>query len=125
MFGFFSKKKPPKGTPAKKATAPAAKPDAAKPAAAKPEAARPAAKGVASAADPKTSGGTNLDRAKAALDKRTNVPADRKELIARALAVHQTQSKLLDRLPDETRQRLRAMALKAFVLGDKDKKKLN
>ena len=119
MFGFFSKKKPPKDVPAKKAKSSAAKPEAAKPAA------KTGAKPAAAAAEPKTSAGANLERAKAALDKRANVPTDRKELIQRALAVHQTQSKLLDRLPDETRQRLRAMALKAFVLGDKDKKKIN
>ena len=128
MFGIFSKKKPAKGDAAKSAKAAAEKPAAKKAAAAPPQPpakAKAAAPNASTRPEPPVSAGSNLDRAKSALDKRA-VPADRQKLIQQALAVHQAQSKKLDQLPDETRQKLRAMALKAFVLGGpKDKNKLN
>ena len=132
MFGIFSKKKPARIDAAKSAKAAAEKPAAKKAAAAplqppaKAKVAAPkVAPNVSTRPEPPVSAGSNLDRAKSALDKRA-VPADRQKLIQQALAVHQAQSKKLDQLPDETRQKLRAMALKAFVLGGpKDKNKLN
>ena len=119
MFGFFSKKKPPaKKTKAETGKAPAAKPKAAKPPAAPARAEAPPKPEPISA-------GESLERAKAKLA--TKGAGGRAALIEQAMAVHQQQAKKLDSLPEETRMRLRAMALKAFVLpGEKkDKSKLN
>lgn len=117
MFGFFSKKKP-----APKAAAKTDKPAAAKPAAkAAPASAAPPAKPKP---EPAPSAGDSLERAKTKLAAKS--AGGRQALIEQALAVQQAKSKMLDTLPEETRMRLRAMALKAFVLpGDKDKSKLN
>jgi hypothetical protein len=136
MFGFFSKKKKPVKaaakkkdageTPAAKATAPKAKAKAALPA---PDAKTDSLKAAIAALEETApvSAGATLDRAKDALEKRAAMPADRKKLIEQALAIQQTQSKLLDKLPEETRQKLRALAMKTFVIDEttKDKKKLN
>ena len=43
------------------------------------------------------------------------VPADKQKLISRAIAIQRAQSKLLDELDDDTRQRLRALALELMV----------
>jgi hypothetical protein len=115
MFGFF-KKKPPAKTAAAKPKAAAAKPAAPTKAAA-PQ--KPAPKPAP------VSAGDSLERAKAKLANKGAVTG-RAALIEQAMAVHQVQAKKLDNLPEETRMKLRAMALKAFVLpGDKDKSKLN
>jgi len=75
---------------------------------------------------PKISAGADLDKAKKALAKKASQPMDRQALIERALAIQKAQSKMLDNLPQETRDRLRSLALKAFVLEKPDdKKKLN
>jgi hypothetical protein len=51
---------------------------------------------------------------------------DRETLIKQALAIQQTQSKMLDKLPEETRHKLRTLALKTFVIDKPtDKKKMN
>ena len=72
------------------------------------------------------SAGVNLDKAKEALAKKSSGPMDRKALIEQALAIQQTQAKMLDKLPEETRQKLRAMAMKTFVIDQPpDKKKMN
>jgi hypothetical protein len=132
MFGFFSKKKPPAkkpdtapkkaaGTPVEgKADKAAAKAKAGL------EAAAPApAKAAPQPAPKPISAGDSLERAKAKLAAKGS--GGKAALIEQAMAVHQQQAKKLDSLPEETRTRLRAMALKAFVLpgGDKDKSKLN
>ena len=43
------------------------------------------------------------------------VPAEKQKLISRAIAIQRAQSKLLDELDDDTRQRLRALALELMV----------
>lgn len=147
MFGFFSKKKKPVKTAGKKkdagdaaaakAAAPAApaqtkdksKDAAAAKGAAEKTAAKPDSLKAAIAAMEEiapVSAGAPLDRAKDSLDKRAAVPADRKKLIEQALAIQQTQAKMLDKLPEETRLKLRALAMKAFVIDEaRDKKKLH
>jgi hypothetical protein len=51
---------------------------------------------------------------------------DRKALIEQALAIQQTQAKMLDKLPAATRQKLRALAMKTFGTdAPDDKKKMN
>lgn len=72
------------------------------------------------------SAGANLDKAREALAKKTVAPMDRKALIEQALAIQQTQAKMLDKLPDATRQKLRALAIKTFGTdAPADKKKMN
>ena len=138
MFGFFSKKKKSAEPDKKKkaaSDAPAAKkpvPQIAAPVKATAKAApeKPATKAdslkTAIAAmegeAPPVSAGATLDRAKDALDKRA-VPTDRKALIEQALAIQKTQAKLLDKLPEETRQKLRTLAMKAFVIDEAQAKK--
>ena len=127
MFGLFSKKKKPAPESAKKkadtkakAAAPEAKtktPDAkAKPA----EAKAPEKKPV----EAKVSAGAKLDAAKEALANQPKMSADRKKLIAQALAVQAVQAKALDRLDPEMRNKLQALALKTLVI-DPMKKKLH
>jgi hypothetical protein len=78
---------------------------------------------------PKVSAGAKLDKAREALAKKANAPMDRKALIEQALAIQQTQAKMLDKLPEATRNKLRDMALKAFVIDEPksqdQKKKMN
>jgi hypothetical protein len=76
---------------------------------------------------PPVSAGAQLDKAKDALAKRAAAPMDRKALIEQALAIQQTQAKMLDKLPEATRTKLRDMAMKAFGADEppKDKKKMN
>jgi hypothetical protein len=72
------------------------------------------------------SAGINLDKAREALAKKASGPMDRKALIEQALAIQQTQAKMLDKLPDATRQKLRALAIKTFGTdAPDDKKKMN
>jgi hypothetical protein len=150
MFGLFKKKKkdakPADKTAAKGKVAPAkqAAPKA-------PKAAVPADKKSAKKSDPEQdalkaaiailegdapaapppppkplSAGANLDKAKEALAKKGSAPMDRKALIEQALAIQQTQAKMLDKLPDATRQKLRALAMKTFGTDAPDnKKKMN
>ena len=66
-----------------------------------------------------------LDQAKANLDagnfKTKLAPSDREVLIQQALAVHKVQSKLIDDLGEETKQRLRTFAMeKVFKITPKD-----
>ncbi len=140
MFGFFSKKKKSAKPDAKKKAAsevPAAKkpvPQIAAPVKATAKAApeKPATKAdslktaiaaLEDEAPSPVSAGATLDRAKDALDKRATMPTDRKALIEQALAIQKTQAKLLDKLPEETRQKLRTLAMKAFVIDEAQAKK--
>ncbi|MDP6427432.1 MAG: hypothetical protein QGH73_17985 [Rhodospirillales bacterium] len=67
--------------------------------------------------------GERLEQAKAALqsDQMTGklMPADRRKLIEQALAVHNVQSRLLDDLDDDTKQRLCALAMQKLNPGGK------
>ncbi len=75
------------------------------------------------------SAGVNLDKAREALAKKAAAPMDRKALIEQALAIQQTKAKMLDSLPEATRNKLRDMAMKAFVVDEPkstdQKKKMN
>ena len=67
----------------------------------------------------KLDAGASLDVAKEALQAdapSADTPAGRKKAIAEAMAVHSTQSKLLDDLDPETRQRLRALAMQKLIV---------
>jgi hypothetical protein len=67
--------------------------------------------------------GQSLDAAKAALqldEPGGQTPAGRKKVIAQALAVHSAQSRLLDDLDPELKQRLRALAMQKLIL-ERDK----
>ena len=67
----------------------------------------------------KVDAGASLDVAKEALQANApsaGTPAGRKKAIAEAMAVHSTQSKLLDDLDPETRQRLRALAMQKLIV---------
>jgi hypothetical protein len=150
MFGLFKKKKK-DAKPADK-SAGKGKDAAIKQAAPKaPKAAAPADKKPAKKSDPEQdalkaaiailegdalapppppakplSAGANLDKAREALAKKGSAPMDRKALIEQALAIQQTQAKMLDKLPDATRQKLRALAMKTFGTdAPDDKKKMN
>ena len=147
MFSFFKKKKPDApqkeakaaktrakkpvkaDPPAAEAPAPKAKtevPTSLKAALAAMEEAIPATPEERPQPPKKISAGTNLDKAKEALAKKASQPMDRKALIEQALAIQQTQAKMLDKLPEATRNKLRDMALKAFVIDEpktKDQKK--
>lgn len=66
-----------------------------------------------------------LTQAKARLEsgefKRKLGPSDRQALIQQAMAVHKVQSKLIDDLGDETKQRLRSLAMeKVFKIKTDD-----
>ncbi len=66
-----------------------------------------------------------LDQAKANLDsgnfKKGLAPGDRQALIQQALAVHKVQSKLLDDLGEDTKERLRSIAMeKVFKIPPKN-----
>ncbi len=66
-----------------------------------------------------------LDQAKANLDagnfKKKLAPSEREALIQQALAVHKVQSKLIDDLGEETKQRLRTFAMeKVFKITPKN-----
>jgi hypothetical protein len=67
--------------------------------------------------------GERLEQVKAALqsDQKTGklAPAERRKLIDQALAVHNVQSRLLDDLDDDTKQRLCALAMQKLNPGGK------
>jgi len=71
-------------------------------------------------AEPWPDAGQRLDEAKAALEsgsKKGNIPSgNRKKLIEQAMAVHTVQSKLLDDLDEETKTRLRQLAMQKLIL---------
>lgn len=151
MFGIFSRKKKDAkpadkssvkgkgGTPKKAVTAKDAPKDAApaptksqKKAEAKPDSLKAAIAALEGDAPPpppaeKISAGAQLDKAKDALAKKAaGGPMDREALIKQALAIQQTQAKMLDKLPEEARLKLRALAMKTFVIDKPtDKKKMN
>ena len=61
----------------------------------------------------------SLDAAKEALqsdESGRKTPASRKKAIAQAMAVHSAQSRLLDDLDPELKQRLRALAMQKLIL---------
>jgi len=61
----------------------------------------------------------SLNAAKEALQRNApsgDNPARRKKVIAQAMAVHSTQSKLLDDLDPETKRRLRALAMQKLIV---------
>lgn len=55
-----------------------------------------------------------VGQAEAELDRKKRLPADRQALIEQALSIHDQQSKILDELPKEQREKLMVMALHAF-----------
>lgn len=55
-----------------------------------------------------------IGQAEAELDRKKRLPADRQALIEQALSIHDQQSKMLDELPKEQREKLMVMALHAF-----------
>ena len=57
----------------------------------------------------------NLNARGTANDKPT--PADKQKLINQAIAIQKTQTKLLDGLDDDTRRRLKTLALEFMVLN--------
>jgi hypothetical protein len=64
----------------------------------------------------------SLDAAKAALqsdEPGAQTPAGRKKVIAQALAVHSAQSRLLDDLDPDLKQRLRTLAMQKLILDRK------
>ena len=48
-------------------------------------------------------------------------PADKQQLIQKAIAIQKSQSKLLDGLDDKTRQRLKSLALELLVFNKRNK----
>jgi len=64
-----------------------------------------------------------LDEASAELERKKNLPPGRQALIEEALSVHDHQSKLLDDLPKEQREKLVVMAMHAFGADLDEKKK--
>ena len=62
-----------------------------------------------------------LEAARRQLDNGANAddkppPQDREDLIKQALAVHKVQSKLLDNLDEDTRRRLKTLAMEAMAI---------
>ncbi len=122
MFGIFSKSKKPASKKKKKSGTKKKK----KAASAEPvvePAVEPVSKsqeetelldGAVAAASSISSAQEKLDQAKANLDagnfKSKSSPAERTALIQQALAVHKVQSKLVDDLGEDTKQRLRTLA---------------
>ena len=51
----------------------------------------------------------------------TPPPQDRKDLIKQALAVHKVKSKLLDNLDEDTRRRLKTLAMEAMAIKPEQK----
>ena len=54
----------------------------------------------------------------------TPPPQNREDLIKQALAVHKVQSKLLDNLDEDTRRRLRKLAMEAMAIKPDQKVEL-
>ncbi len=129
MFGLFSKSKKPSGK--KK---PAAKKQKVQKKSAIEEseplergvlADRPARRPRAPVkADGLTEAQSKLDQAKARLAdgdfKSGAAPADRKKLIEQALAVHKVQAKLLDDLDEDTKHKLRTLAMEKMFPNKPD-----
>jgi hypothetical protein len=61
-----------------------------------------------------------IGEAQEELDRKKRLPPDRQVLIEQALSIHDQQSKILDELPKEQREKLMVMALHAF--GELDDK---
>lgn len=55
-----------------------------------------------------------IGQAEAEMDRKKRLPPDRQVLIEQALSIHDQQSKILDDLPKEQREKLMVMALHAF-----------
>jgi hypothetical protein len=55
-----------------------------------------------------------IGQAEQELDRKKRLPPDRQALIEQALSIHDQQSKILDELPKEQREKLMVMALHAF-----------
>lgn len=55
-----------------------------------------------------------IDEAAAELDRKKNLPPDRRALIEQALAIQDSKRQLLDDLPTEQREKLIVMAMHAF-----------
>lgn len=55
-----------------------------------------------------------IDEAAAELDRKKNLPPDRRALIEHALSIQDSKRKLLDDLPREQREKLIVMAMHAF-----------
>lgn len=55
-----------------------------------------------------------IGQAEAEMDRKKRLPANRQALIEQALSIHDQQSKILDDLPKEQREKLMVMALHAF-----------
>ena len=55
-----------------------------------------------------------IGQAEEELDRKKRLPPDRQALIEQALSIHDQQSKILDELPKEQREKLMVMALHAF-----------
>jgi hypothetical protein len=55
-----------------------------------------------------------IDEAAAELDRKKNLPADRRALIEQALAIQDSKRQLLNDLPQEQREKLIVMAMHAF-----------
>lgn len=55
-----------------------------------------------------------IDAASDELERKKNIPPDRRALIEQALAIQDQQRKLLDDLPKEQREKLQVMAMHAF-----------
>lgn len=65
-----------------------------------------------------------IGQAEAELDRKKRLPPNRQALIEQALSIHDQQSKILDELPPEQREKLMVMALHAFgELNDKGEAK--
>lgn len=61
-----------------------------------------------------------IGQAEEELDRKKRLPPNRQVLIEQALSIHDQQSKILDELPKEQREKLMVMALHAFgELNDK------
>lgn len=77
--------------------------------------ARPAQpKDIADDVLPETLISQAIGEAERELDRKERLPADRQALIEQALSIHDQQSKILDELPQEQREKLMVMALHAF-----------
>lgn len=63
-----------------------------------------------------------IDAASAELERKKNLPPDRQALIEQALSIHDHQTKLLDDLPKDQREKLIVMAMHAFGAASDEKK---
>lgn len=123
MFGLFSKSKKPAG----KKKSSAGKKKAGKKSSAAPsnrDSTTEKRQQIQVGADGLTEAQSKLDQASARLAngefKPGGATADRKKLIEQALAVHKVQSKLLDELDDNTKQKLRTLAMEKMFAGKLD-----